>query len=134
MDLPKPGDILFLSLNVLYGGPKDKFAIVGCVEPKPRLLLISSEVSALKRADPDQLNRQVVIDSARHAFLDYDSYVDCTDPLGADIGDIRDQLRTEPWRYKGRVEPDVLGRIREAVTDSPTIAPVQVRWLLSALE
>lgn len=129
-----PGTVLRLSFSFLQGGPKDKFCVLACLEPKPRLLLISTEPSQLKRDNPQLWACQVIVDAANHSsFLKYDSHIDCTDPYGFVPEELEKQLANDSSRVVGTLSNKVLRAVRIAIQNSPTIPQKQIQWMLDAL-
>jgi len=129
-----PGMVLRLYISTLRGGPKDKYCVLACITPKPRLLLISSEPSQLKRDNPDLWGHQVVIDAANHReFLRQDSYIDCSDPYGMSEEEIARQLNDGSNRVLCKISPSVLRNLRAVIKSSNLIPGRQIQWMLDAL-
>ncbi len=129
-----PGTVLRLYISTLKGGPKDKYCVLACVTPKPRLLLISSEPSQLKRDNPELRGHQVVIDAANHKqFLWQDSYIDCSDPYGMPEEEIIRQLNDGSNRIVGQISISVLRDLRAVIKSSALIPGRQIQWILDAL-
>lgn len=127
-----PGGIYVLYLAILYGKPKDKYCILACIDPKVRLLLINSEPSKLKREQPALWEAQVSIDKDAHTFLTKDSYIDCTDPIGYDLDEIKIQIEKDPSIYKGEINGNIRQRIIAAL-DNDLIPKRQHDWMVDSL-
>tara|TARA_R110002096_G_scaffold226108_3_gene415415 strand:- start:6922 stop:7317 length:396 start_codon:yes stop_codon:yes gene_type:complete len=124
-----------LYIPVLSGRPKDKYCVIASTAPRVILLLISSEVSQLKRQQPDQWHSQVVIDKASHPFLKRDSYIDCGDLFGypPGPGGLANDLNNDPSRMLGKLSSDTLARVRAVVQRSRLLSPIQIDQILSSL-
>lgn len=131
-DTVLPGAVLYLYFSALQGGPKSKFCVLACVQPKLRFLLISSERSKYKRDHPVLSKHQVLIDAANHSFLDYDSYIDCSDPYGMDETEFHTQTQRENL-IVGELSNDVLGAVRKVIAESTVIPKKQISWMLGGL-
>jgi len=111
--------------------PKDKFLIVVCLDPKPLLVFINSRINALVQSNPDLAQCQVLIDAENHAFLDYDSFIDCSDVCSFPIEHLEGQVEEQ---LKGTVSSGVLSGIGEVIQKSPLISPRQLSWIAQALK
>lgn len=81
MDI-RPGMVFYLPFQRLYGqGGTDysKYAIVARIEPALLLLLICTEIPPFARNNEKLVRSYIWIDVKTHAFLKYDSWVDCND-------------------------------------------------------
>lgn len=134
IDCLSTGSIYIELFTTLHGPPKSKFCLLCCLEPKPRFLLINTEQSKLVQEQPEMARSQVVIDARRHTFLNYDSYIDCTDPFGhPDIDDFNERVRDDGAICKGNLRDDKIILVREAIRTSPTIVQRQQDWMLTGL-
>lgn len=111
--------------------PKDKFLVVVCLDPKPLLVFINSKINAFVQSNPSLAQCQVLIDAENHAFLDYDSYIDCSDVCSFPYDHLEEQVETQ---LKGAVSNDVLSEIGATIQKSPLISPRQLSWIVQALE
>ncbi len=111
--------------------PKDKFLVVVCLDPKPLLVFINTRINALVQSNPDLAQCQVLIDAENHPFLDYDSYIDCSDVCSFPIDHLEEQVKDQ---LKGTVSSGVLSGIEVAIQKSPLISPRQLSWIAHALK
>lgn len=111
--------------------PKDKFLIIVCLDPKPLLVFINSRINALVQSNPDLAQCQILIDAENHTFLDYDSYIDCSDVCSFPIDCLEEQVKDQ---LKGTVSSGVLSGIKKAIQKSPLISPRQLSWIEQALK
>lgn len=103
--------------------PKDKFVIIACIDTNPWGFFINTEINQFILKRPELLACQVHIKVASYKFLDYDSYVDCTDLLpfeDTELIDIKDQVDQET-----KVE------IKKAVAISKTLIPRHQKIILA---
>lgn len=86
-------------------------------------LLISSEVPNFIRNTVGKSERQVVIDHENHSFiLNYDSYIDCTEPHSIHIDELQKQMQEKHKKVKGNANQEVLNRIIDATDGSPILS------------
>ena len=128
-----PGWVYLLYFHALYGGGKDKFCILTCVEPKTLFLLINTQPSKLKQEQPELSECQVLIDAKSHNFLDYDSYIDCTEALGYDINYMMQQLEADRTRIKCQLSDPILNAVIKAIENN-VIPRRQIDWMLKGLK
>jgi hypothetical protein len=134
MDGLEVGNVLHLFCRFTQPYPKEKFMVLVCREPKPLFLLINSKINKFIQSKPDLMAIQVLIDSTTHTFLDYDSYVDCTEPCSFDVQEIKEQIAADASRVKGNVSAEVMSEIIVAVKKSPMLPSRQLEWILGATE
>ena len=65
----------------------------------------------------------VVIDKANHPFLEYDSYVNCSEIRSFKKQEVIDFLISNPHRAVGGVSDDVLKKIHALLSTAATIPP-----------
>lgn len=123
----QPGTVLLTVCNFARPYPKDKFFVTLCLEPQSLFFMINSKVHVILQHAPF-IERQVCIEVKDHAFLSYDSYIDCTQPSVLQLEEI------EASKICGCISDDVKARIVNAVENSPLIAPVKQRFILEALK
>lgn len=123
------GDIVYLYVPSLLN-PKDKFAVVACLQPKPLLLLISTEVTAFRRSRPELSSAQIVVDVASHPCLKYDSWLDCTEPHGYE--GLAEECDKDPDIIVGHISTDLQDKIIEVVKSSRTLPKRDIKRILAA--
>jgi len=111
--------------------PKEKFLVVVCLDPKPLLVFINSKINALVQRNPDLAQCQIQIDAESHPFLNYDSYVDCSDVCSFTSDHLEEQAKAQ---FKGTVSSQVLSEIDVAIQKSPLISTRQLSWIAQALK
>ncbi|MGP3160124.1 hypothetical protein ACTVR5_15890 [Serratia marcescens] len=114
---------------------KNKFLVVACCEPEMLVLVINSEINAFIAKRENLLDCQVDVPQADHAFLQYDSYVNCVETHTAfNMTDIRGAIIADYAAvYKGRLADYVIRNVIEAVDKSETMEPRYCRWIKDAL-
>lgn len=70
-------DVFYLFCKHTKPHPKNKFVVIVCFENIPMGFLINSQVNEFVKNRPSLLRCEVKILQQDHAFLSYDSYVDC---------------------------------------------------------
>ncbi len=116
-----PGCILHLRCD-FFDPPKNKFLVVGCIEPAPILFAINSRVSPYITARQHLTECQVMLYQSAHSFLKYDSFLDCTTAIcDFSIDDLVDQLSQEFTNMKGRLKESDLQGVIQAVSRSVTL-------------
>jgi hypothetical protein len=58
--------------------PKDKFVAIMCNQPLLIGFFINTEIRPFIQHNPDLLKCQVKIQTSHYRFLDYDSYINCS--------------------------------------------------------
>jgi len=111
--------------------PKDKFLVIVCLDPKPLLVFINSRINTLIQRNPDLAQCQIVIDAENHTFLDYDSYIDCSEVCSFQQDHLEEQAKSQ---FKGTVSSQVLSEIDAAIQKSPLISTRQLSWIAQALK
>ena len=129
-----PGQIFHLHCNFITP-PKEKFLILACCEPKPLFFFINSGVHRFVQADQDLSRCQVVIDAKSHTFLNYDSYVDCREPIDRFTReDVESQVLNSMDRIKCAITDGVKNEILSAIKFSPLMNAREVGWVVDSLE
>ena len=73
------GDILLLRCGHCTP-PKNKYFVVVSIDPDPILLFINSKLNDFVKNNSNLYPYHTSIKESEHAFLKYDSWVDCCDP------------------------------------------------------
>ena len=77
---------------------------------------------------------QVALVASDHAFLDHDSFVNCSEVIDSmSSSNLLDQLVADPARIRGEVSAPARSRIVEAVRKARTISPLHKGRILAAL-
>jgi len=103
-----PGMVLFLWFRTMKPFPKDKFAVLCCLEPSPIFLLINSDQNTFIVNTPELVKHHLPVDAASHPFLSYDSWLDCSAPFGYDTEELLNALRKEPARVRGKLSQKLI--------------------------
>lgn len=93
--------------------PKPKYIVIVCTKPKILGFLINSRINQYVKDRPHLLPCEVSIDSKRHTFLRYDSYVDCRD--------VFEFTESELVNKVGEISTEVKDKILDAVRVCPVI-------------
>jgi hypothetical protein len=103
------------------------------MEPKLLLFLINSEVTEYKKTRPDLMAGQLEIDAASHAFLNYDSWLDCTELHGYPLDQLTAEYNRDPKVVVGRLSESLTTRVIEVVQRSVTLPRRDISRILAAL-
>jgi hypothetical protein len=128
----RTGDVVHVYVQSLRN-PKHKFCVLACMEPKPLLFLINSEVTEYKKTRPDLMAGQLEIDAAGHAFLNYDSWLDCTELHGYPLDQLEAEYNKDPKIVVGRLSEVLTARVIEVVKRSVTLPKRDIARILAAL-
>lgn len=111
--------------------PKFKRCVIVTLEPKPVVLLISSDIGPYIESRPKLKAAQVLIDSANHDFMRYDSWIDCGQPHGYPEGWIEHAINADPRARLGRISV-VVAREILIVTENSDLLSKKQKDLLAA--
>jgi hypothetical protein len=128
----RAGDILHLYVQSLRN-PKHKYCVLGCIEPRPLLLLINSEVTEYKKGQPELMAGQLEIDAASHSCLQYDSWLDCTESHGYELEQLKAEYRDNPRVVVGHLSEVLQARVIEVVRRASTLSKRDIGRILTAL-
>jgi hypothetical protein len=128
---PSAGDIVYVYVPSLQN-PTEKYAVVACVEPRPLLLLISTELTEFKRIRPALRAEQIEVKVAEHSCLAYNSWLDCTEPHCYD--GLSAQCVECPATIVGHVSPALKAQLVVVVTRSTTLTQRNKTWILAAMD
>jgi hypothetical protein len=128
----RTGDVVHVYVQSLRN-PKHKYCVLVCMEPKLLLFLINSEVTEYKKTRPDLMAAQLEIDAASHAFLNYDSWLDCTELHGYPLDQLMAEYNRDPKVVVGRLSESLTTRVIEVVQRSVTLPRRDISRILAAL-
>lgn len=128
-----PGMVLYLSFSTLKPSPKEKFAVLCSLDPKPMFLLINSEQNAFVINTPEMAAHNLVIDVASHPFLNYDSWLDCTVPFGYDLAELLSIIGKEPSRIKGKLSQKLVQATAGRIGQSDLWPPKKAARVVASL-
>lgn len=86
------------------------------------LVIINSVINANVNRNAYLKSQHVLIDQKRHTFLEYDSFVDCTQIHEFKLQIIIDCLVKDHTRLKGNVSADVLYEVHQKLVNSDLIS------------
>ncbi|MBB2951967.1 hypothetical protein [Sphingobacterium sp. JUb56] len=86
------------------------------------LIIINSEINENVNRNAFLKSQHILIDVKRHKFLDYDSFVDCTQIHNHKLQDIIDCIVKNPKRLLGNIQPDILEKIYIKILHSKLIS------------
>jgi hypothetical protein len=103
--------------------PKDKFAIIVCVDSDCMGFLVNSEISKFTANKPDLLQCQVPLKKEKFHFLFYDSYLDCAQlyPFSEDELNIGLEI----------IDDNTKEEIKKSVLKAKTIAKRHVKLIMA---
>lgn len=129
----KVGDVLYLYCD-FTNSPKFKYLVVCCCNPL-LVLVINSEINDFIRLRDSLLACQVDIPQADHAFLDWDSYINCVEAQEAfDLEVVKEQL-TQNYRevLRGEIADYSMREVYLAVERSEIMLKKHKKLILAAL-
>lgn len=129
-----PGRVVFLHCDFTKPEPKDKFLVLVAVEPDPMFFVINSSVNEYIRRKTWLMQCQVEIGHEEHPFLNYHSFIDCTEARRIALREVYEQLERGIDRLKDEINHKVRDQIIAAVKFAKTIPAKQKAEILSALE
>ncbi|WP_149526702.1 hypothetical protein [Sphingobacterium hotanense] len=98
------------------------FANDNIIEGNCGLVIINSEINENVNRNKFLRSQHIPIDVERHQFLEYDSFIDCTQIHNKVIQEIVDFLVRDPKRLLGNVAPDVLLKVHDKLVNSRLIS------------
>lgn len=128
-----PGRVLLLHCDFTTP-PKDKFLVLISIEPETLFFVINSEVSKFIRKREWLFQCQVEIGHEEHAFLEYHSFIDCTQAQKIALHDVYEQVERDIGRLKDEIAPQIREQIVAAVKFAKTLSAKQKAGILSVLE
>ncbi|MGB7603214.1 MAG: hypothetical protein WBM24_23125 [Candidatus Sulfotelmatobacter sp.] len=128
----RTGDVVHVYVQSLRN-PKHKYCVLVCIEPKPLFFLINSEITEYKKTRPDLMVGQLEIDAAGHAFLKYDSWLDCTELHGYPLDQLEAEYSKDQKVAVGRLSEVLRARVIEIVKRSITLPKRDIARILAAL-
>lgn len=103
-----PGTVLYLYFTVVRPNPKEKFALLGAIEPSPMLLFIDTDINPFVNNTDELRSHHLLVPQLDHEFLKYDSWIDCTYPVGYDLALLASTVQRSPEKICGTIG----GRLR----------------------
>jgi len=95
--------------------PKDKFVAIACRDSRPRGFFINTDIHPYIQNRPHLSSCQVVIKASYYRFLDYDSYIDCSQLRKFKDSD----LTGKSWAINRQTKAE----IQKVVASAKTIEP-----------
>lgn len=99
--------------------PSDKFLI--CIAPQPQFFKINSQINPFLERNPHLRIQQVPVERRLHGFLQYDSWLDCSEPYAVSTPSAEEQLSKDPTRHIGDADPSLIRAILDVVAASRTL-------------
>lgn len=129
------GRILYLFCGFTKPAPKEKFIVLGCTTPQPRVLVINSQVSEFIKRRPRLLSAQIMLKAADYDCFHHDSYIDCTKAIDYfNLPIIEKQILREMGRIKLSLRPGTISEVIKAIEAVETITLRSKLWMLEALK
>lgn len=128
-----PGRVLYLACDFTKP-PKEKFIVLVAPDDPPLLLVVNSSIPPFISANLHLAVCQVILMASDHAFLDHDSFVNCSEVIDSmSSSDLLGQLVVDPARIKGEVSAPARSRIVGAVRTARTVSPLHKGRILAVL-
>jgi hypothetical protein len=126
------GQVLYLFCPFTHPH-KEKYLVLACGGDMPLIFVINSQISAyIQKRGLEQM--QVLLRASEYAFLDHDSYVDCSNPRNdLSNADILKQILPDMSRVKGELNAASKAEIVRVVQGARAIAPIEKRMIVTAL-
>ena len=129
-----PGTVLCLYFPSLRPFPKEKLCVLTCLEPTPLLLLINSDINPFVNFTEELVSHHLaMLRSDYPSLLDYDSWLDCTAPLGYDYEALIGALKREPHRVRGVLSGALRTAVVSCIENSRLWPPKKADRVLTAL-
>ena len=128
-----PGSVLHLFFNDI-GNPKHKFGVLVSNDPV-RFFLINTRIGSFVHHTAEVRRSQVEIRVDSHAFLDHDSWLDCTECYdgGFTARSLEAHVKTARRCIVGTISNDVRAAIVGVVEASRLLSPAEKAEILAAL-
>ena len=128
-----PGRILHLHCNFTTP-PKSKFVVLVSVQPVLMIFVANSNINAWLQARPDLRDRQVTLHQRNHSYLEYDSFLNCTEAIRQmDLEEIEHQLLEDMSNIKDTLTADERQAVLYAVKECRTLSKREINWITDAL-
>jgi hypothetical protein len=128
------GRILYLFCGFTKPAPKEKFIVLGCATPQPRVFVINSQISEFIRRRPRLLSAQITLKPTDYDCFDHDSYIDCTQAIDYFTQPIIEkQILRDMVRIKLCLRPETIAEVIKAIEAVETIPLRSKLWMLEAL-
>ena len=128
-----PGQVLYL-FSTSTNQPKDKYVVLAYPGPSPLLFYINSQVHPFIASRPNRARCQIKIHASDYAFLDHDSFIDCSEII-IDFTKVQivAQIIDDISKVKGELNEITKKQIVTAVNGATTISPIHKRSIIGAL-
>lgn len=127
-----PGTVLYLWCEFTKPA-KEKYVALACVEPL-LLFVVNSSISSFIENRPDRRKCQVSVNACDYEFLQYDSFLDCSQVIaGVKLDEIIGELVDQPSRIKGVLERSTIQHIIDVVPNAKTISNAHKTAIQEAL-
>jgi len=127
-----PGDVIRLYFQTTKP-PKFKRCVVACLSPSPILLLINSEINDFVINSDDLKSLQIMIDTATHKFMDWDSWIDCSQLFGYPKDWLDAAIANNPLQHLGTISEAIRQDIIDAVRETRIHSPKKKAQILDGL-
>jgi len=102
--------------------PKNKHMLLVCINPRPLLFMVNSQIHPYIRSKSYLKSCQVLLSVNQHFFLAHDSYADCRNVCTTfSITDIVTQVRADERRMKGFISEQAQEQVIAAIKFCPVL-------------
>ena len=128
----KPGAILYRHCEFTKP-PKSKFLLVLQVQSETLVFVINSAINSFLESKKPLREAQISIDQANHTFLDYDSYINCTEIECLDTAILVEEIMQNMDQIKGCITEGLKAKVIATIDDSFTLSPAEIAKLVASL-
>ena len=128
----KPGAVIYRFCDFTKP-PKIKYLLVLQVQTDTVVFVINSEINRFIQSKKCLRDAQIVIDQASHSFLDYDSYIDCTDIEQIDTACLVEEIMQDLNILKEPITAELKVKVIATILDSFTLSPSDIASLIASL-
>lgn len=113
--------------------PKEKYLLVVQVQSETTVLVINTSVNKFIQDRQHLLDCQVSIDVATNAFLEHDSFIDCTETQSLSTTDLIEEILKDMSTLRGQITSDIKTKVIAALNDCYTIEPYRIVSIVTSL-
>jgi len=113
--------------------PKLKRVVLVACEPDHLFLIINTNIPRIVQRDSNRAQCQLPLLAANCAYLDHDSWLDCSDVVQIGEGEVSQQLVGNLGGILGGIDAQTMQQIVQLVSLSNLISPIQLKAIQKGL-